>query len=82
MASETVRIHAQTHAKLRQLAEQVGQSMPEVLESAVEAYRRQRFLEGLARDFAALRSDPQAWADEMAERRAWDASLADDLEND
>ncbi len=75
MASETVRIRAQTHAKLRQLADQTGQSMPDVLDDAVEAYRRQRFLQGVARDFASLRSDPQAWAEELAERRQWDTAL-------
>jgi hypothetical protein len=30
-------------------------SLPEVLEEAVETFRRQSFLQGLAADFAALR---------------------------
>ena len=40
------------------------------------------FLEDLAADFAVLRSDQKAWAEELAEREAWDATLADGLEND
>lgn len=81
MASETVRIHPHTHAKLKQLAEDAGESMPEVLERAVDAYARKRFLELLNQDFAALRRDEAAWRDETAEREAWNATLADGLED-
>ena len=82
MASETVRIHPHTHAKLKQLADDVGESMPDVLERAVDAYARRRFLELLNQDFAALRGDATAWRDEAAERQAWDATLGDGLEED
>jgi predicted transcriptional regulator len=82
MASEIVRIRPDTHAKLKELAEQAGESMPNLLEKAVEAYRRQQFLEGLADDFAALRADPKAWAEELAERAEWDTTLADGLQDD
>jgi predicted transcriptional regulator len=82
MASETVRIHPQTHAKLKQLADEVGESMPDVLERAVDAYARRRFLELLNQDFAALRGDATAWREETAEREAWDATVRDGLEDD
>jgi len=29
------------------------------------------FFEGLAADYAALKADPEAWADELAERKLW-----------
>ena len=45
--------------------------------STDEAARRTAFLEGLNADFESLRQDPAAWADEQAERRAWDVTLAD-----
>ena len=32
-------------------------------------------------DFAALRRDKAAWEDELRERRAWDATLSDGLED-
>jgi hypothetical protein len=82
MASDTVRIRASTHDKLKELAERSGRSMPEVLDEAVEAYRRQQFLEEVNRAFAALRSDPEAWREEQEERSAWEATIADDLEGD
>jgi hypothetical protein len=60
----------------------MGRTMQDVLAEAVEAYRRQRFLEGANAEYAALRADPTAWAEEQAERAAWDATLADGLEGE
>jgi predicted transcriptional regulator len=82
MASATVKIDAQTYAKLKQTAAETGKPMIEVLSEAVEAYRRQTFLEGLNADFAGLRSDARAWNEEVAERQAWDATLGDGLKDE
>lgn len=82
MASATVKIDAETYAKLRATAAETGKPMIEVLAKAVEIYRRQAFLEALSADFAALRGDAEAWQDELAERATWDRALADDLEDD
>ena len=81
MASETVRIRPETHAKLRDIAETTGQSMPEVLDEAVEALRRTQLLDQTNRAYAALRNDPKAWKAELAEREAWEATLGDDLKD-
>jgi len=56
--------------------------MQEILDKAVELYRRQRFLEESNRAFEALRANTTAWEEEEAERKAWDATLADDLEKE
>ncbi len=53
--------------------------MQQILATAVEEYRRRRFLEGVYADFAALRNDPAAWQQEQQERAEWDATLADGL---
>jgi hypothetical protein len=81
MASDTVRIRSETHAKLRDIAKASGKSMPEVLDEAVETLRRIRILENTDRAFAVLRSDPKAWRAELDEREQWSATLADDLED-
>ena len=81
MESLTVRISRSTHAALRALAEETDESMTEVLDKAIETYRRQRFLTGLNADFAALRKNKAAWEEELAERTMWDASLNDGLED-
>ena len=51
-----------------------------VLARSVEALRRQHILEETNAAFAALRSDPQAWEEEQEERRAWDTTFADNLD--
>jgi len=79
MATTSVRIDGTTHDVLRQLAQEAGVPMREVLERAVECYRRQRFVEEANAAYAALRADGQAWQEEREEREAWDATLADGL---
>jgi hypothetical protein len=79
MGYGTIRISDSARGTLRNLARAEGTSMLALLDEAVEALRRQRFLEQVNADFAALRDDPRAWAEVEAERRAWDATLADGL---
>jgi hypothetical protein len=82
MPGVTVKIDPKTYAKLKDTSAETGEPMIVVLAKAVEAYRRQAFLEGVNADFAALRSDRRARAEEQSERAAWDATLADDLQGD
>jgi hypothetical protein len=79
MPGATVKVDAETYAKLKATVAETGESMIAILAKAVETYRRSTFLEGLNADFTALRKDRRAWAEEQAERKAWDATLADDL---
>jgi hypothetical protein len=57
-------------------------TLTEALSRAVEVYRRELFLEGVASDFAALRGDAAAWSEEQADRDAWDATSGDGLEDE
>jgi hypothetical protein len=82
MSTLTVPISTMAHRILHDLAEQTGQSPLDVLDTALDADRRQVFFEGLAADYAALKADPEAWADELAERKLWEATLADGLDPD
>ena len=82
MSTAAVRIHDETHSTLKELARQTGEAMSDILAKAIEEYRRRHFLTGLAADFQALRSDPEAWGSELEERAAWDATLLDDLDGD
>ena len=52
--------------------------MQSILDSALEQYRRERFLHEANSDFARLRKNPKAWEQEAAERDVWDATLEDD----
>lgn len=79
MAQGTTRISAAAHGILRELSEAEGKPMSALLDEAVETLRRQRFLERVNAAYAALRSDPAAWADIVEERRAWEPTLSDGL---
>ena len=80
MSAPSVRISEASHLVLKELAEQTGQTMMEILDKALDAYRRQVFLDAVNAGYAALRADPEAWAEHLAERKLWDATLMDGLD--
>jgi len=82
MGTTTVRITDETHTALQELAEASGRSMQEVLTEAVHALRRASLLERANDAYARLRDDPERWGDELSERAAWEATLADGLEEE
>ena len=71
--STTVRISLELHELLKSLAEQSSVSMQEILQEALEKYRREKFL-GMNRDFS------QA-TDYMQEIDELDGTVADGLED-
>jgi hypothetical protein len=76
-----VRIQPASYAQLKQLAQAAGVPMPQMLAEAIDELYRKRFLEECNRAYARLRADPKAWKEELDERRLWDHSLADGLED-
>lgn len=67
---------------LNQLAEQTGQTTVYLLDQALDAYRRKLFFEKMNAGYAELQADPEAWAEHVAERNLWDATLMDGLDPD
>jgi hypothetical protein len=82
MSTPTVHIGEASHQLLKALADQTGQTMMDVLDKALDAYRRKLFFEQMNAGYAELRADPEAWAEHMAERKLWDATLMDGLDPD
>lgn len=82
MSMPAVNISEMSHQILKELAEQTGQPMTDVLEKALDVYRRKLFFEQLDIGYAELRSNPQAWAEHLAERKLWDSTLMDGLNSD
>ncbi len=82
MSAPTVRISEASHRILKELAEQTGQTMMDVLDKALDAYRRKLFFEQLNAGYAELQADPAAWSEHLAERKLWDATLMDGLDPD
>jgi predicted transcriptional regulator len=82
MQELTVNLSANAHEILKQLADGSGETMQTVLESAIETYRRQKFLETANESFRALQSNTEAWEEELAERQLWNQGLTNGLEED
>jgi predicted transcriptional regulator len=80
MASTTVRVTEHTHALLRELAAATGEPLQQVLEEAVERYRRDRFFADLRAAYARLADERVGWDEELAERALLDGTLADGLD--
>lgn len=80
--SQLVRIEDQTHEQLRALAEQTHESMGVLLNKALKLYEEHLFWKNVHAEFASLRADPKAWAEESAERKAWECTLLDGLKEE
>jgi hypothetical protein len=82
MGSTTIRVSDKTHRLLQELAATIDAPMSDVVDQALELYRRQRMFAQANAAYAALRADPVASAEWDAEIAAWDATLADGLEDE
>ena len=81
MKTTTVRIKRETKQVLDRLAKQTGQKTQDVLDHAIDAYRRRVFLDQANQAYATLRQDDAQWAEEIAERKAWNATSGNGLKD-
>ena len=79
MQSTTVRVNRAVHKTLTSLAKETDSSIQTVLREALEAYRREVFLQRTNQAYAELRRDPQAWRAHQKELEAWDKTVEDGL---
>jgi len=80
--STTVRIGPKGHRILKKLSSKSGETMPAILDRALEEFRRARFFEDVDAAYAVLQADPQACQEELDERALWEGAGPDDLEDD
>lgn len=79
MPTPTVRISPKSHKLLSELAEELSTSMPQVLDKALETYRRELFLRAANADLTRLKTDRRAWKAYRQELAAVDATVGDGL---
>ena len=77
----TIHVSLKTRNLLDQLVRDSGLSMQEVVDQALELYRRQQILAQTDMAYRALRADPEAWQAFRTEQIEWDTTLSDGLEN-
>jgi hypothetical protein len=82
MPATSVRISEASYQLLKQLAEQTGQTTMDLLDHALDTYRRKLFHEQMNAGYAELRADAEAWSEHLAERKLWDPTLMDGLDPD
>ena len=82
MSTPNVEISESSLQVVQKLAAQTGQSVTQILDEAVDAYRRKLFMDEVNAAYAALRADPAAWAEVEEERRSMEGSLMDGLDPD
>ena len=70
MATTTIRVDSETHARLVEMSRASGASLIDTVRDAAEALRRLRFAQQVAEELAALRDDPEAWEEYLAEAEA------------
>jgi hypothetical protein len=78
MATTTIRVDRDTHARLQALSRESGRSLIETIRDAAEALGRQRFAHQVAAELAALRTDGESWNAYIAE--ADSTSVADGID--
>lgn len=82
MSNAFVPMSENAYRILQSLADQTGQTMSEMLNRAVDAYRHATFFEKMNAGYAELKADPEALTEHENERKLWDATLMDGLAND
>ncbi|HHW02259.1 MAG TPA: toxin-antitoxin system protein [Thermoanaerobacterales bacterium] len=75
------RISEQAYKTLQLLAEKNKESHIKIIEKALEEYRRQIFIKEANVAYAALKTDPDKWKEEQLERKLWEQTISDDLED-
>ena len=80
MATSTVDISETSRDLLHDLAAKTGQTASEVIDKALESYRRQVFFDKLNAGYAELRSNPEAWSEFQADQKEWDTTAMDGLD--
>ncbi len=78
--AHSVRISERTHRVLSQLKHSTGQSMPAIIEQAVDRWQRELLLREANAAWAAILADPGASAEIEGERALWETTVADGLE--
>lgn len=80
--SLTIRVSRSTHELLRGLADKSNATITAVVDEAVRDLQRKKFWADFNARCAAIQADPEAQADLRQEDVAWEATLADGLDEE
>ncbi|MGA8165404.1 MAG: hypothetical protein WB791_10385 [Waddliaceae bacterium] len=80
--AQTSRISRRSNSIIKEMVSLTGHSKVEVIEHALEIYRRHERIRLMNEAYQALRSDKSAWKEELKDREELEGTLADGLEKE
>jgi predicted transcriptional regulator len=80
--STTIRVRKEIYDAIKSLARQRNEKIQDVIEQAVKEYKKKKFFEELNAGYAKLKKDSGDWTEEAAERKDWEVTLRDGLEDE
>ncbi len=80
--SKMIRMTEETSGYLDELAKETSKPKQDLLAQAIWELYKRNFFERLNEAYINLKKDPVAWEEELAERRLWDVTLLDGLNED
>ncbi|MDD4146084.1 MAG: CopG family transcriptional regulator [Clostridia bacterium] len=78
----TIRVNRDIYNSIKLLAQKQNENMQDIIEKAINDYKKKKFFDELNTAYVKLMADPKAWEEEVKEREEWDAVLADGWEDD
>ena len=81
MTYTTIRIPTETHQLIKELSKKTQEAQQEVVNHALRIYEEQQFWEDVAKFYEDLVNDPVAYAEELEERKLYENTLMDGLED-
>jgi predicted transcriptional regulator len=77
----TVRINKDIYKELKRIADSENETIQKIMEIALQEYRTKIFFCQLAESVAKYKASKDDWMEEIAERKLWENTLADGLED-
>lgn len=78
----TIRIKIEVYKELKEIADFENETMQKIMEKALEEYRTKKFFYQLNDSVARYKTSKDDWMKEIEERKLWDNTLVDGLEDE
>lgn len=79
--TKIVRISKNAYDKLNKLEVEIGASKQVIIEQALDKLMRENLIKRANKAYEKLKSNPQAWQEELEERATWESTITDGLED-
>ncbi len=78
----TIRINKEVYKELKEIADFENETMQKTLEKALDEYKTKKFFCRLNESVTRYKTSRDDWEEEIEERKLWDNTLVDGLEDE